>query len=140
MGYTMCYRFFLHFSDTYAYTCLDLPRRTHQKSLSVDASGKETRVQDRPTFPCLLLYCLSYFLLCVCISVFSFLFKKKCRLIWFQIPARSLIAGQLLLFSDLLSSEKGRVIISALQGCGGLIRQRRHWAPHHVWLLVRAWF
>lgn len=58
----------------------------------------------------------------MCINAFSFPFKKKCRLTWFQILARSLIAEQLLHFSEPLKSAKGRtIIIATLQGCcGGL--------------------
>lgn len=66
----------------------------------MDASSKETWVQDRMTLPCLLLSCLNYFFYCVCINGFSFLFKKKYRLTWFQILACSLMAGQLLPFSE----------------------------------------
>lgn len=54
--------------------------------------------------------------------LFLSLLRKKCRLTWFQILARSLIAGQLLHFSEPLNSAKRGIIITAtLQGCcGGL--------------------
>ena len=43
---------------------------------SMAASSKETWVPERFTFPCLLLYCLNYFLLCVLMLFLSFLRKK----------------------------------------------------------------
>lgn len=116
----MCYLFQNNFSDIYAYKCLDLPRRTHQKHLSMDSWVQIPGCKEI-SFSCF--FCTVWIIFyCVCINAFSFPFKKKCRLTWFQILARSLIAGQLLHFSEPLKSAKGRIIIIAtLQGCcGGL--------------------
>lgn len=83
-GYTMCHHIFFLIFLTYVYICLYFPG-THQKHSSVVASVKEIWEQ---------VWIIFY---CVCVNTFSFLFKKKHRLTWFQILAHSLIARQVTL-------------------------------------------